>query len=935
NQDPFDKLLNFCATLKSGSTYFFQRDQAQDPTHDWTALPRNQQLYQYLQNMTNVAIPGFGGNFNSKFGGHDRDQILTEIFDYIRSGPNLMGAGFAVTQSVANSSNIQALSSSNSYSFTFPNSFTKDPNYVVPINISSVGSVSVSGSTKGFGNGIYFIQQAGVAFFCEGMNLTGPNGLLANGTSVPFGGQNSKISYTVRAAPLVQLFRPTQTWDNLRTGQNRTDTGSYSGLWLSVSLQGTATITPAAGTTGTITAGSQSIAFPNNDPIPVSGYIFMSPIYSPGRFYNWEGQTIMNYTADCSAKTTKSGNFFESGNTVTITYNNPMTSSTASFFNVDPTSFDSSTWSVTNSSGTGAPNATAVYDTSNPIIDISGSSNSLWMHFSGMTMTVNLLASATGPVLHTATVTIPSGDYPVPHWNFNQKSSGGAVTSALMYYNGSSGGPVNANASTARQTFQWIENNFRNRLIYNSAVPTVLTGYDFNGWLGVDGDVILTEELKANSRYNADLRLSSIQGLTPADVELAAPGFREPKKHFYAIPGSGGSIMRNSTCGNLLAGNTVSNSPFEEYWDPLSTRINGVFMDSAGGGGPGDWDNLPFDYTDGPFLNYPDTGVTMNPSNGQTNSTPYKNYTGFLGFTGTLNAAQFVAAYSPNRQMYSPFQFGSLPSRVWAGDPWETLLFCPNPAAGRNHHRGYKQSPKDYLLGDLFWMPIVDPYPISEPLSTAGKINLNYAIAPFNYITRKTGLWAALKASRVTAIDTTFSDYKAYYKYNNNGYVTTTTYVHPIDIAQTLSGMDQLRFNSGDVFRSPTEIAEIFLVPSGQTYANTEAWWAGYQNTGDNTREQPYAYLLPRLTTKSNTYTVHYRVQTLKKLKNDPNQGQWVEGRDVVSSEFRGSATIERYIDPNDPTIPDFATQLSTLTTGINLSNFYRWRTVQQKQFIP
>ena len=934
-QDPFDKLLNFCATLKSGATYYFQREKALDPTWDWTALTRNQQLFGYLQNMTSTAIPGFGGNFASKFGVTDRDQILAEIFDYIRSGPNLMGAGFAVTQSLADYPNFQALSSSNSYSFTFPNSFTKDPNCVVPISISSVGSVSVSGTPKGFGNGISFIQQAGVAFFCEGMNLTGANGVPANGTSVPFGGPNSKISYTVRAAPLVQLFRPTQTWDNLRTGQWGTTTASYSGLWLSVSVQGTPTITPMAGTTGTITAGSQSIAFPNNDPIPVAGYMQGSPIYSPGRFYNWESQKVINYYPSCYAKTTASGNFFESGNTVTITYNNPMTSSTASFFNADPTWFDSSTWSVTNSSGAGAPNATAVYDTSNPITDISGSSNSLWMHFSGMTMTVNLLASATGPVLHTATVTIPAGDYPVPHWNFNQISSSGAVTSALMYYNGGSGGPVNGNASTAQQTFNWIKNNFRNRLIYNSAVPTVLTGYDFNGWLGVDGDVVLTEELKANSGYNADLRLSSIRGLTTTDVELAAPGFREPKKHFYAIPGSGGSIMRNSTCGNLLAGNAGSNSPFEEYWDSLSTRTNGVLMDSAGGGGPGDWDNLSFDFTDGPFLNYPDTGVTMNPSNGGNDPYPYANYMGFLGWSGTANASQFVAAYSPNRQMYSPFQFGSLPARVWAGDPWETLLFCPNPAAGRTKHRGYKQSPKDYLLGDLFWMPIVDPYPISEPLSTAGKINLNYAIAPFNYITRKTGLWAALKASRVTAIPTTFPDGSSYYKYPYTPAAKTTSYVYPIDIAETLKGMDNYVAANG-MFKSPTEIAEIFLVPKGESYSSTPTWWNNYQFTGDNTREQPYAYLLPRLTTKSNTYTVHYRVQILKKMKNDQNQNQWVEARDAVVSEFRGNAIIERYIDPNDPAIPDFAgPSAPALATGINLANFYRWRTVQQKQFIP
>ena len=31
-------------------------------------------------------------------------------------------------------------------------------------------------------------------------------------------------------------------------------------------------------------------------------------------------------------------------------------------------------------------------------------------------------------------------------------------------------------------------------------------------------------------------------------------------------------------------------------------------------------------------------------------------------------------------------------------------------------------------------MPFVEPYLISEPLSTAGRVNLNYQIAPFSYI---------------------------------------------------------------------------------------------------------------------------------------------------------------------------------------------------------
>ena len=60
--------------------------------------------------------------------------------------------------------------------------------------------------------------------------------------------------------------------------------------------------------------------------------------------------------------------------------------------------------------------------------------------------------------------------------------------------------------------------------------------------------------------------------------------------------------------------------------------------------------------------------------------------------------------------------------------------------------------------------------------------------------------------------------------------------------------------------------------------------------------------------------------------------GTWDETRDQVVSEYRGSATIERYVDPNDTSMPDFA-QASNYTK--NLSAYYRWRTVSERQFIP
>jgi len=95
-------------------------------------------------------------------------------------------------------------------------------------------------------------------------------------------------------------------------------------------------------------------------------------------------------------------------------------------------------------------------------------------------------------------------------------------------------------------------------------------------------------------------------------------------------------------------------------------------------------------------------------------------------------------------------------------------------------------------------------------------------------------------------------------------------------------------------------------------------------------RERPYANIYPRLTTKSNTYTVHYTVQA---LKNPPGQlpNVWNETRSVVTGELRGSTTLERFLDPADSKIPDYATD----PNAPNLDSFYQWRVISSDTFAP
>jgi len=142
----------------------------------------------------------------------------------------------------------------------------------------------------------------------------------------------------------------------------------------------------------------------------------------------------------------------------------------------------------------------------------------------------------------------------------------------------------------------------------------------------------------------------------------------------------------------------------------------------------------------------------------------------------------------------------------------------------------------------------------------------------------------------------------------------------------------------------------MFLVPSGYDWQEftgfsslgAHAWYripgGDFALVGDNTRERPYADLYSRVTTKSNTYTVYYTVQTLRNAEplvnaTGTNAGQqiWDESKGSVTGEDRGSTIIERYIDPNE-SLPDFLDNPQSLQS---LEPYYKWRIIEQRQFAP
>jgi uncharacterized protein (TIGR02600 family) len=434
----------------------------------------------------------------------------------------------------------------------------------------------------------------------------------------------------------------------------------------------------------------------------------------------------------------------------------------------------------------------------------------------------------------------------------------------------------------------------------------------------------------------------------------------------------------------------------------------------------GDFDNGFAWFGDGPFIGKVDEGFGAFNGYGNVGNNPYYS---------SVSSVAGASMFSANRMVPSPVIFGSLPVFDTQWDPtsgtkalstlqnnsWHTLQFSPNPNALTNTMRdtrstlaGYNEAggritnaiPPDHLLLDFFQMPVVSPYPISDPFSTAGKVNMNYQIAPFSYIQRTSAIRGVLKPVMITAVDDQWSlDYKIRStnsisdntsqiyqdatpnhaaigapKYDSFGSNSGQFYFHyPINASNTLTQFDA-RFATNDLFHSPSEICSLWLYPAQQPKGNGEEvnplstdangvawtwtttdntsiknWWYKNQGTtrkaltGDNIRERPYNYLYPRLTTKSNTYQIHYRVQALKQTRtaHSSDWSTWIDPSaggvsDKILGEQRGSAVIERFIDPSDPTIPDFTANISsTSITGPTLDQFYRFRVFNAKQFTP
>lgn len=827
---PFDQLIAFCETIPSasagGKAYYFTRSNPNSSTADLESsqppFQRNKDIIAYLRKKTSERVPGFGGpqGILGKYGVDDRDQTLTQIFDYIRS---------------TNPRDSSQAGTAYHYATT---------GAIVPIYDSST-------NTKGFGR-FPTITKIGLLIYGVGINQNDADQstviaavdretaraafklrVAAPDTTVP----PTKGKMVMQAALIFEMFAPAQAYNIFNPECTIKVTGLQNFLWNGSPMfrdnEGTLQFRGGNGADW----GNENISFMLGGRIGIRA--LGAVVTSRGIAYPFAGN-LTSPEVDC--------------------------------------------WS----GGTGT----------RPTFEFSGG---------GVTIDI----SSSSEKIQTIIANLDRATLPVPD--------------LAPYVRGGDAGAADFCKISERIQLAKSDEYINAWITDSDVVQTTNVG---------SGDFRIVAGLRdpapslfvAHPYYGTKMRAHNFFLSLPAAYYGAGLGaYNKPTASYKPVTTAyeslDGTLYRQR--GNnwkKAAGTDDYNGTFSYSRDTYLADTYSIDGVKAGGGTStvqGDFDNGVGRVGDGPYINFPDEGTTG------------KN--GAIGYLGGVTGITELGPnfFTPNRMMSSAAMLGSLPTQVKSGKPWQTLLFRPSPAG----HAGLN-NPPDYLLLDFFKMPIVEPYAISEPLSTAGRVNMNYQILPYSYFDRSTAIRAVLRSEQMLAIpDSDAVTYKAQTQ------ATKVRYRYKVDITSegTLKAFER-RFSNNDIFRSPSEICSIWLAPdlddndetNDVAYDSMPAWWNNFVATGDNSKEASYARIYPRLTTKSNTYTVHYRVQALKKPKAGA-QATWTEDVDKVQSEYRGSTTIERYIDPNDSKIPDYI----TASAPDSLDTFYKFRVLSQKQFNP
>ncbi len=999
-----ERLLAFTSTLNrqradGGDKYFFQRQNPESPTHDYTEIQRNRELLDYLQDQTAREVPGFGGTFIGEYPAATRDYILANAFN--------------VTRSLVNQYTLQPdgrmLYSYTPVSFSrfrLPNNSVTTQSYVeagaftsIPLRLDlGTGPVTTL-------NEFPKLREAALVFYATdrrlpqpkpgALNLNNPyewNFLINTGSApgYPVGAQTTRMravllldffplsGSTGESQPMfwVKLTVPTMTANAQNLGLNNAvakldyrtkGTGRNIPSYLLPFYEKNAAGDPTAVKSVTngdvsdtnyglisdeITVSENAVTFPfSGDIVTVQIYGVkdgnpnLNPTSDPDlliasydvNFASWNPTALAIPIAPRWNFYDRKTVDFVGGDTKLPNCPNP------NFQIFDPGNFPNTRWAATEI----APG----YQTANAASDPGTGGSGATVGFNGMFPAAlgadgsNVAPAAGNSFPYGRTVTyafqgdagtglerimtdyrkrirfLPIRDVP-PTTLWSAEYSGLRLNLQATSTPPNMFNPGGFPAITAYDT---VISVIPDPLGPGRGDPRLADQFEFQRVDDVLGPSVTLRQVVppgTNPRINLQKHTLGASERTYAATGYVTPGLFSTLGSSLA-PSGMAQFGARTILGRLGFGNVTGDA--EAMGVNSLVPITGIGPSSS----VGDWSSQPGYFADGGTIPRPDQDFqslsNIGIGSGVSYITPYFRIPDINTGTQGVSTANSGGFFSANRQIPSPIStLGALPTSKTVG--WQTLAFSPNPALG-SAHPGLVGL-RDHVLLDLFWMPVAEPYPISEEFSTAGKINLNYKIAPFNYINRKTGLNALMKSTWLTVLHNSLSrDYKSHDYVKD---LPNAKSRYKIDVAETLDGFDAGVFDTGDIFRSASQLCEMWLVPEGSTSANVETFWNNKLLTSDTAREAPYDNLYSRVTTKSNTFTVHWRAQILKKVPGSA-AAVWDESKDRVMSELRGSTLIERFIDPNATDIPDYA----TIPDAEPLSNFYKWRVVSENYFQP
>jgi hypothetical protein len=939
-----DSLFAHAANL-GGAPYVFQRMNADSVDDFFSKVPRNVELYDYLLEQTRQVAPGQAASFASKWrdgSGDDHEQVILQMVDYIRqtnlyddTHPQDVYAGgeeHLVTQFTNSQSNTTG-------------GLAVGHGQVAPLR---------RGDAQGIGR--YFsLTEVGVLFLCTADGDEGQDG----GRRVPKGDgrEPTEIGTLMNYGPHPDLQDTDPLNDHWYSNipPNPTASNYSAATWLGQPLP-SGVLHPAFGRqenwNRTLEPGRPLQAGQRR----VQCVFYLEP-NCLGKGHTWIRE-------DMVIRVRGLGQFQLDGQPLGLPDNasQVLQSRLGSGWHMHPFGGSAGlrTW-LTNSPYVGG------------YVTLDGDGP---MQFSGGRIEIDILLHDSvmrsrgepAVLVQTMEVRFPNGTFPKPElvetgtfayrgagrteapywWSFGQPALQGARTY------GDGGNPTGA-WSTNLHRRSWIANQAPNAPFHAEVPPE----HRFSRSHGnhppgfKTGSVFRAEDVARSMVPRlTDFRLHVARRQVGEDMWVPHEGWNDTSQRFnhlaqemFGLRYHGYSNPSPVRAQDIVPDNQLTLAHYHQSSMP----------DVPIGGGrhqrTGDYDNGIGPFRDGSYYNRADEGQLAAQES-------------YFASIWTFASPQRTY-FSPNRMVPSPAMFGSLPTGVKRGRPYETLLFRPWVRTQRAVEQGYDHpgaaSPPDHLVLDHFWMPVIEPYAISERFSSAGKVNLNTQIVPFGHIRRETAMHSLLASEELLAIPNAGAMFYKQWDHSNSdwswfpherppnspwfipvsGWNRNVSYRRPVDVGQTLRQWEEIfsgeRTGTPTLFRSATELCEQHLVPVGTTLEQMRqegaaGYWGRHEATGENARERHYANLYGRVTTRSNSFRVHVRAQALSKARGSDPGVFSAENGDGVEAEVRGSVLVERYLDPGDGELPDMAVERDQLGT-VSLEELHRYRVLERERF--